>query len=260
MSEKPKIVCARRFPPDVEARAQASYDVWINESDEVLSPEALLELAEGRDALMVSASEKLPGEMIAKLPDCIKAIATFSVGYEHIDIDAAKARGITVTNTPDVLSDCTADIAFLCILGAARRGYEAQSDLRKGEWHGWAPTQYMGTSVSGKRLAIFGMGRIGQAVADRGRGFSMEIHYHNRSRLSPEEEKGAIFHETAESLLGVADFLSINAPSTPETYHFLNKERIELLPQGAIAGPSSTRSNPAALPPPVSTSSKVSLM
>ena len=171
MPEKPKIVCARRFPPDVEARARASYDAWINEDDRVLSPEQLLELAEGRDALMVSASEKLPGEAIAKLPDSIKAIATFSVGYEHIDVPAAKARGITVTNTPDVLSECTADIALLCILGAARRAHEAQTTLRKGEWYGWAPTQYMGTKVSGKRLAIFGMGRVGAGAYDRMRAF-----------------------------------------------------------------------------------------
>lgn len=234
MSGKHKILIARRLPPDVEERADRDYEVVLNESDAVLSPDELLAGSQGCDGLLVSASEKLPAAAIEKLPASVKIVATFSVGYEHIDIPAAKKRGLTVTNTPEVLSDCTADVTFLLILGAARRAYEAQSMLRRGEWYGWAPTQLMGTKVTGKRLGILGMGRIGQAVAARARGFGMQVHYHNRTRLPADLEMGATYHETPESLLRVSDFFSINCPATAENHHFLNSERIELLPERAI--------------------------
>ncbi len=161
-------------------------------------------------------------------------IATFSVGTDHIDLAAAKARGIAVSNTPGVLTDATADIAFLLLLGAARRASEGERLIREGRWEGWAPTQLVGVHVTGKRLAILGMGRIGQAVARRARGFDMEIHYHNRRRLPADEEVGAIYHADADDLLSVADFLSIHSPATPETHHWLNAERIARLPDRAV--------------------------
>ena len=139
-----------------------------------------------------------------------------------------------VTNTPEVLNDATADVAMLCLLGAARRGAEGDRMVRAGEWVGWHSTMMLGVHVTGKRLGIFGMGRIGRAVARRARGFDMEVHYNNRSRLAPEIEGDAVWHDTVESLLAASDFLSINAPSTPETRKFLDAERIALLPDGAV--------------------------
>ncbi len=133
-----------------------------------------------------------------------------------------------------MLTDATADITLLCMLGAARRAWEAQDMLRRGAWTGWTPVQLMGSHLGGRRLGILGMGRIGRAVASRARSFGMTIHYHNRSRLSPELEEGAVFHETPEALLQVSDAIPLNAPATPETENFLNAERIELLPEGAI--------------------------
>jgi lactate dehydrogenase-like 2-hydroxyacid dehydrogenase len=161
-------------------------------------------------------------------------LATFSVGHEHIDLAAAHARGIVVSNTPDVLTDATADIALLLILGAARRAGEGERMIREDAWTGWAPTQMLGAHVGGKRLGILGMGRIGRAVADRARGFGMAIHYHNRQRLDPASERDAIFHATPESLLPVSDILSIHCPLTPDTRHFIDARRIDLLPAGAI--------------------------
>ena len=161
-------------------------------------------------------------------------IATFSVGYEHVDVAVAAKRKIAVSNTPDVLTDATADIAMLCLLGAARRAHEGTTMLRTHHWVGWSPTQLMGVHVTGKRLGILGMGRIGQAVADRARGFAMQIHYSNRSRLPPDLEKGAVFHADADAMLPHCDFLSINAPMTPITRKWVNGERIARLPKGAV--------------------------
>ena len=161
-------------------------------------------------------------------------IATFSVGYEHVDVAAAAKRKILVSNTPDVLTDATADIAMLCMLGAARRAHEGTTMLRTHSWVGWEPRQLMGVHVTGKRLGILGMGRIGQAMADRARAFRMTIHYSNRTRLEPDLEKGAIFHANPDDMLAHCDFLSINAPMTPATRKWVNAERIARLPKGAI--------------------------
>jgi lactate dehydrogenase-like 2-hydroxyacid dehydrogenase len=172
--------------------------------------------------------------MIRRFPDRLRAIATFSVGYEHIDIKAAKERGIAVGNTPDVLTDATADIALLLMLGAARGAFLGERAVREATWGAWAPTGMLGVHMTGKRLGIYGMGRIGLAVAKRARAFDMKIHYHNRSRLTPEQEQGAVFHARAEDMLPHCDFLSLNAPATAETTGFLNAARIKLLPDGAV--------------------------
>ena len=231
---KAKILATRRMPPNVEARLVRDYQATLNSDDKMLSSAELLEAAEGHDGILCCSTEKFTAEVISALPESVKILATFSVGYEHIDIRAAEKRGLKVTNTPDVLTDATADIAMLCLLAAARRGAEGDRLVRNNEWKGWYTTMMLGTHVSGKRLGIFGMGRIGRAVAQRARGFEMSIHYHNRSRLDEELEQGATFHETPESLLAVSDFLSINAPSSPQTQKFLNAERIALLPDGAV--------------------------
>jgi glyoxylate reductase len=231
---KPRILATRRLPPNVEARLDRDYRATLNADDRLFSSADILEAAEGHDGILCCSTENFSADVISALPECVKILATFSVGYEHIDIDAARRRGLKVTNTPDVLNDATADITMLCLLAAARRGAEGDRLVRNGEWKGWYTTMMLGIHVSGKRLGIFGMGRIGRAVARRARGFDMEIHYHNRSRLGAELEQGATYHETPESLLAVSEFFSINAPSSPETQKFLNAERIALLPDGAV--------------------------
>jgi lactate dehydrogenase-like 2-hydroxyacid dehydrogenase len=176
----------------------------------------------------------LNAETIAALPASVKVIGTFSVGYDHIDVAAAKARGIKVCNTPDVLSVATAECAMLLILAAARRAGEGERLVRSGSWEGWAPTQLLGTQVSGRHLGIFGMGRIGREIARMARGFEMEIHYRDMTRLPPDLEKGAIFHDSDESFLPICQFLSLNAPGGDGTRHWLDRDRIAQLPRGAV--------------------------
>jgi lactate dehydrogenase-like 2-hydroxyacid dehydrogenase len=164
----------------------------------------------------------------------VRAIATFSAGHEHIDLAAASARGITVTNTPDVLTEATADLAMLCLLGAARRAFEGEALIRTDRWAGWTPTQLLGLELSGAGLGIVGMGRIGQAVARRARAFGMRIHYFSRSRLPPDFEQGACFHRTLASLLPESRFLSLHCPATPETTQMINADSLAQLPPGAV--------------------------
>jgi lactate dehydrogenase-like 2-hydroxyacid dehydrogenase len=234
MARKPVVFVTRKLPEAVHDRLKRDYEPRLNLEDGLYSGEEVVRLSEGADALLPCPTDKLTAQVIERLAASIKIIATFSVGYEHIDTAAAKARGIVVTNTPDVLTDATADITLLLLLGAARRAYEGERMVREATWSSWAPTGMLGTHMTGKRLGIFGMGRIGRAVARRASGFEMEIHYSNRRRLPADQEEGAIFHETAEGMLPHCDFLSINCPASAETYHWLNAERIRLLPKGAI--------------------------
>jgi lactate dehydrogenase-like 2-hydroxyacid dehydrogenase len=233
-NESQKLLITRSMPENVAARAARRFDVTVNAEDVVRPIDTVLEIAEGHDAILCCSSERFDAAAIACLPDSIKILSTFSVGYEHIDVPAAVERGIVVTNTPDVLTDATADVAMLCLLGAARRAHEAQTLLREGNWKSWNTTLLLGSHMSGKRLGIYGMGRIGQAVARRAKGFGMEVHYHNRRRVSPELEFGAIFHDNLEQFLGLSQFLSINAPLTPSTAKFLNAQSITSLPDGAV--------------------------
>ncbi|MBX9942969.1 MAG: D-glycerate dehydrogenase, partial [Reyranella sp.] len=231
---KPRVLATRHFPPAVEKRLTAGFDAILNPEDRLYDGPALVRAAAGCDAILCAAGDALNAETIAALPASIRMIATFSVGYEHIDVGAAAKRSIAVSNTPDVLTDATADIAMLCLLGAARRAHEGMTMLRTHSWVGWTPTQLMGVHVTGKRLGILGMGRIGQAMADRARAFRMQIHYSNRQRLPPELEKGAVFHADPNDMLPHSDFLSINAPMSPATRKWVNAERIARLPAGAI--------------------------
>ncbi len=234
MPSKPTILVTRRLPDNVLARAGRDYDARINLDDALYDGAEVVRRAEGCAGLLICSTEKLPAELIRELPAAVKIVATFSVGYEHIDLEAARKRGLVVTNTPDVLTNSTADIAFLLMLGAARRASEGERLVRSGQWKAWTPTFMLGTDVTGKKLGIFGMGRIGQAVARRARGFEMEVHYANRKRLPPALEAGAIFHAEAESMLPEIDFLSINCPSTPETLRWLNATRIGRMKKDAI--------------------------
>lgn len=234
MSGKPKLLVTRLTPPNVEARIARDYDAITNPDDVIWSTAALLVKADGCDAILCSPTEPMPKDVIDRLPDSVKALATFSVGYDHIDVAAATTRGIKIGNTPDVLDDATADIAMLCLLGAARMAYNATTVLRSGQWKRWEPTGLLGVHVTGKRLGILGMGRIGRALAKRARGFDMEIHYSNRSRLAPDLEQGAIFHADPDDMLPHCDFISFNCPLTEKTRHFLNADRIQKLPKGAV--------------------------
>ncbi len=234
MANRQKIVLTRRLPPLVEERAVRDYDAIRNLEDRVLSVDELIAIAEGADALLICSSEKLTREVIGRLPSSVKIASTFSAGLDHIDVNAAREKGLRIGNTPDAVTIATAEIAMLLVLGAARRAPEGEAMIRDRQWVGWHTQQLLGRRLDGKRLGIFGMGKIGQALAKRARSFDMVIHYHNRRRLPAEEEFGAVYHESLDSLLAVSDVLSINAPSTSETQSMLNARSIERLPQGAI--------------------------
>ena len=234
MSEKPVVLVGRKLPGAVEARLSRDYQPRLNPDDRLYTSDELIALAEGAAAILPCHTEHMTAEVIAQLPQSVRAICNYSVGVDHVDLAAAKARGITVTNTPDVLSDATAEIAILLMLGAARRAGEGEGLVRGATWKDWSPSFMVGRQVTGKRLGVVGMGRVGQVVARRARGFDMEIHYHNRRRLDAAAEAGAIFHESLDSLLGVSDVLSLNCPSTPESKGLLNSQRIAKLPDGAI--------------------------
>lgn len=234
MSDKPVLLITRRLTDAVHARAERDYRAVLNLEDRVFTREELIARCQEADAVLPCHSERFDAEVIAALPARLKAIANHSVGVDHVDLKAAKERGIAVTNTPDVLSDATAEIAMLCMLGAARRGAEGNRLLREGRWDFWSPAFMVGRQVTGKRFAVLGMGRVGQVAAERARGFGMEVHYHNRRRLPPEQEKGAVFHESLNSLLAVADVLSLHCPATAETKGVIDAEALSVLPEGAI--------------------------
>jgi len=231
---KPILLVTRRMPAPVEERAQRDYDARLNAEDRPLTAAEIVERARSAPAILCVPMDRFDAALIAALPESVRVISTFSVGYEHIALAAARERGIAVCNTPEVLSVATAEIAMLLIVSAARRASEGERVLRSGGWTGLAPTYFLGHDVAGMRLGIFGMGRIGRELAARARAFGMEIHYRNRRRLDPEEQHGAIYHETDESFLGASQVLSLNAPATPETRKWLNAERIAKLPEGAI--------------------------
>ncbi len=231
---KPVVLVTRNLPEAVEARLARDYAPRLNPTDKLYARGELIEAARDADAILPCHTEHLTAEVIGELPERVRIIANFSVGYDHVDTAAAKARGIVVTNTPDVLSDATAEIATLLILGAARRAGEGERLVRAAEWRDWSPAFMVGRQVTGKRLGIVGMGRVGQVVARRARGFDMQIHYYNRARLGPDAEAGAVYHDSVEDLLPGCDVLSLNCPATPETRHLLNAGRIALLPDGAI--------------------------
>ncbi|MGC8474745.1 MAG: 2-hydroxyacid dehydrogenase [Acetobacteraceae bacterium] len=231
---KPVLLVTRRLPEAVEARAAQAFDARLNAADTPRSAADVARLAAGADAILCCPAEKLDAAAIAALPASVRAIGTFSVGFDHIDIAAAAARGIAVCNTPDVLSVATAECAMLLILAAARRAGEGERLVRAGLWTGWAPTQLIGTGVSGRRLGIFGLGRIGRELARMARGFGMTVHYLDQQRLPEALEQGAVFHGSDASFLPVCDVLSLHAPGGEGTRGWLNAERIARLPRGAV--------------------------
>ena len=215
-------------------RARRDYSVWLNDDDHIMSGDEIIARSFNSDALMICHSEVLSKSVVDRLSDRLKIVANYSVGVDHCDLGALKERGIVVTNTPDVLSDATAEIAILLLLGACRRAYEGDQLLRTGSWRNWAPSAMNGIQLTKKKLGIVGMGRVGQTVAMRARGFDMEIHYSNRRRLPPESEAGAIFHPTLKGLFGGVDMISLNCPATPETINLINADSIGWMKPGVV--------------------------
>jgi lactate dehydrogenase-like 2-hydroxyacid dehydrogenase len=231
---KPVVLVTRKLADNVENRLRRDYEPRLNPDDRIYAPDELIEAASGAEGILPCVTEKFPKEVIARLPESVRIIANYAVGFDHVDLAAAKARGIVVTNTPEVLSDATAELTLLLMLGAARRASEGERIVRADEWREWSPAFMVGTEMTGKRLGIVGLGRVGRVAARRARGFDMTIHYHDVQRMPPELEEGAVYHATPEDLMPHCDFLSFHCAATPETRRMLNAERIALLPDGAV--------------------------
>ena len=228
-----KIFITRKLPKPNEKRISKIWDAKLNSEDKVHSQNELIELSRDCDGILCSIVDKFDAETINKLSDKVKIISNFAVGFGNIDIKAAKKKNIIVTNTPDVLTDATAEIAILLLLGAARRATEGRKWVDKKNWS-WSADFLMGKQLTGKPLGILGMGRIGQAVAERAKSFGMKINYYNRKKLSSNLEKGAIYHESLNSLISVSDFFSINCPTTKETNKIINKKTLSYFPNGVV--------------------------
>ena len=228
-----KIFVTRKLLRSNEDKLSNLYEVKLNENDELYSQNKLIELSQGCDGILSSITDKIDEETINKLPNSVKIISNFAVGFGNIDLEAAKKKNIIVTNTPDVLTDATAEIGMLLILGACRRASEGIDVARKSNWK-WKADYLIGKQLTGSRLGILGMGRIGQKIAKIAKALGMIIHYHNRSKLNPEKEQGAEYHESVKSLFSNSDVLSICCPANKETQNLINKTTLEYFPKGAV--------------------------
>jgi lactate dehydrogenase-like 2-hydroxyacid dehydrogenase len=235
---KPVLLITRKLPEAIETRAARDYDARLNSQDAPwarLAAEIVRRTREaGAAGILGAPGDRFDAACVNALPPSVKIIATFSVGYDHIDTTAAKARGIVVTNTPEVLSFATAEGAFMLMLMAARRAGEGERMVRAGQWEGWAPTQLLGVTLESKKLGILGFGRIGRELAGMAGGFGMEIHYRDLNRLPPELEQGAIYHDSDDDFLRTIDVLSMHVPGTEETQKWLNAARLAIMKRGAI--------------------------
>ena len=234
MADRPRVWIPRHLSAATLERARRDYDVVLKDEDLPGTAGEIVAMSGEVDAMIPCHSERFDADVVARLGDRLKIVANHSVGTDHCDLAALGARGIVVTNTPDVLNDATAELAVLLMLGAARHAVKGDRLVRSGAWDFWSPAFMVGTQVSGARLGIVGMGGVGRSLARKARGFDMQVHYHNRRRLSEAEEAGAIYHDTLESLLAVSDFLSLNCPATPDTTGLMNADRLAQLPKGAI--------------------------
>ena len=228
-----KILITRRLLRSCEDKAAKTFDAKFNSNDELYSQEKLIKLSEGYDGILSALTDKLDAETINKLPESVRILSNFAVGFGNIDLVAAKKRNIIVTNTPEVLTDATAEIGILLILGACRRAPEGIEAAKESNWK-WSADYLIGKQLTGTRLGILGMGRIGQKIAKIAKSLGMIIHYHNRSKLSDDKENGATFHKDLKSLMSVADVLSVCCPATKETTNLINKQTLEYLPTGAV--------------------------
>lgn len=228
---KTNIILTRRLPDTVETRMRELFNATLNQTDQPFTQEELIQAVKTADVLVPTVTDSLSASVIEQAGPQLRLIASFGTGVDHIDVKAAREKGITVTNTPGVLSEDTADVAMSLILAVPRRIVQGDIKVRSGQWDGWSPTGMLGHRINGKRLGIIGMGSIGQAIARRAKAFGMSIHYHNRKAVHPsiEAELEATYWETIEQMLPRVDIISINCPSTPATHHLLNKERLSLL-------------------------------
>ncbi len=228
---KPVVIVTRKLPDVIETRMMELFDARLNLSDEPMSRERLAEAIQSADVLVPTVTDRIDAELLSQAGERLRLVASFGTGVDHIDVKAAHGRGITVTNTPGVLTEDTADMTMALILAVPRRLAEGERLVRAGEWRGWSPTSMLGHRIWGKRLGIVGMGRIGTAVARRARGFGLSIHYHNRRRVAEAlaDELEATYWESLDQMLSRMDIISINCPRTPATYHLLSARRLKLL-------------------------------
>jgi glyoxylate reductase len=233
---KLKVVVTRKLPAPVEARMRELFDVELNADDRPMDAAALAAAAARAEVLVPTVTDRIDAEVIAHAGAALKLIANFGAGFEHIDVPAANRRGIVVTNTPGVLTEDTADMAMTLILAVARRVVEGAEALKAGQFHGWSPTWMMGGRIRGKTLGIVGMGRIGQALAHRARAFGLQVHYHNRRPVPQHVAKAldATYWESLDQMLARMDFVSLNCPHTPATFHLMSARRLRLMKPDAI--------------------------
>jgi lactate dehydrogenase-like 2-hydroxyacid dehydrogenase len=235
-ARKPKVIVTRKLPDSVETRMRELFDAELNLTDEPFSPERLADALARADALAPTITDTLSEAVLAGAGEKLKLIANFGAGVDHIDIAAANARGVTVTNTPGVLTEDTADLTMALMMTVARRIVEGANVIQNGEFKGWSPTWMMGRRITGKRLGIIGMGRIGAAVARRAKAFGLQIHYHNRKPVSPviAEELEATYWDSLDQMMARMDIVTVHCPHTPATYHLLSARRLKLLQPHAI--------------------------
>jgi len=231
MARKPLVIVTRKLPDAIETRMMELFDARLNAEDAPMDAASLAAAMREADVLVPTVTDRIDAALLEHAGPKLKLIANFGTGIDHVDVAAARARGIVVTNTPGVLTEDTADMTMALILAACRRIGEGERLLRQGHWTGWAPTLMLGHRLWGKRLGIVGMGRIGQAVARRARGFGISIHYHNRRRVSEDvqQELEATYWESLDQMLARMDIVSVNCPHTPATYHLLSARRLKLL-------------------------------
>ncbi len=230
------VVVTRRLPDAVETRLSELFDVKLRLDDVPMTRSELLAAMKEADVLVPTVTDEIDAAMIGQAGERLKLIANYGAGVDHIDVATARQRGVLVSNTPGVLTDDTADMTMALILGVTRRMSEGMAMMQKGEWSGWAPTALLGGRVSGRRLGILGMGRIGQAVAKRAAAFGMQVHYHNRRRLHADIESGleATYWESLDQMVARMDVISVNCPHTPSTFHLMNARRLKLMKPDAV--------------------------
>lgn len=231
-----KVVLTRRLPEPVETRLKELFDVTLRDHDTPMSRAELVDAVKTCDVLVPTITDKIDAGLLGQAGENLKLIANFGAGIDHIDVETARQRGILVSNTPDVVTEDTADMAMALLMAVARKIPQGLQAMQSGEWTGWSPTAYLGGRLGGRRLGILGMGRIGQAVARRASAFGMQIHYHNRRRLRPEIEDtlDATYWESLDQMVARMDILSINCPHTPSTFHLMNARRLRLLKPSAV--------------------------
>jgi glyoxylate reductase len=239
--KKPLVIVTRRLPDAIETRMMELFEARLNLEDQAMNQADLIEAVKAADVLVPTITDHIDAGILSHAGPNLRLIASFGTGVDNIDLKTARQRGITVTNTPGVLTEDTADMTMALILAVPRRLAEGERLVRAGEWHGWSPTFMLGHRIWGKRLGIIGMGRVGQAVAQRAKGFGLSIHYHNRRRVHPdiEVELEATYWESLDQMLARMDIISVNCPHTPATFHLLSARRLKLLqPQAYIVNTS----------------------